>query len=106
MSMSRAPTQTASELLRTFFDAFNRHDADAVVSCMTEDCVFEAAAGPQPYGARFEGREAAAAAFAQVWAMFPDAYWANGRQVIADDFAVAEWRFSGTRADGARIEAD
>ena len=104
--MSSSQTQALSELLRTFFDAFNRHDADAVVSCMTEDCVFEAAGGSEAYGTRFQGREAVATAFAQVWTTFPDAHWGDGRRVAAGDVALAEWRFSGTRKDGARLEAD
>ena len=104
--MVDAASQSPADLLEAFFDAFNRHDADAVVACMTENCVFEAAGGPEAYGTRFEGRDAARAAFNQVWKTFPDAHWSTGRRVIAGEFALAEWRFSGTREDGARLEAD
>lgn len=94
------------ELLQAFTDAFNRHDVDALMSMMTEDCVFEAAAGPQAFGTRFSGADAVAEAFSQVWATFPDAHWGNGRHFVAGDFGVSQWTFSGTREDGARIEAD
>ena len=40
-----------NEVLDAFADAFNRHDADGVMSFMTEDCVFEASAGPEICGA-------------------------------------------------------
>jgi ketosteroid isomerase-like protein len=34
--------EVATEPLQAFADAWNRHDADAMVSFMTQDCVFEA----------------------------------------------------------------
>lgn len=104
--MPNAKPQSIGELLDIFFDAFNRHDADTVVSCMTEDCVFEAAGGLEAYGTRFVGRDAARAAFVEVWQTLPDAHWTSGRRVITDEFALAEWRFTGTQRDGARIDAD
>ena len=33
------------DLLDAFADAWNRHDVDAIMSAMTEDCIFEASAG-------------------------------------------------------------
>ena len=92
------------EALAAFADAFNRHDADAVVSFMTEDCVFEASAGPDICGARYIGRGAVRAAFADVFATFPDAQWGDARHFIQGDRGVSEWTFTGTRADGTRVE--
>ena len=91
-------------ILDAFADAFNRHDADAVMSFMTDDCVFEASAGPEICGARYAGREAVRAAFAEVFATFPDAQWRGARHLIQGDRGVSEWTFSGSRADGARVE--
>jgi len=92
------------EALAAFADAFNRHDADAVVSFMTEDCVFEASAGPDICGARYTGRGAVRAAFADVFATFPDAQWGDARHFIQGDRGVSEWTFTGTRADGTSVE--
>jgi ketosteroid isomerase-like protein len=101
------PRDAASPaILEALFDAFNRHDADAVMSFMTEDCVFDAAAGAEAHGTRYQGRQAVRNAFAEVWATFRDARWDAGPHRVAGDFAVSEWVFSGTRADGARIEAE
>ncbi len=36
-------------------DAFNANDIDAVMQYFAEDAVFDHAAGPEEYGARFEG---------------------------------------------------
>ena len=57
-----------SEFLQAFADAWNRHDVDALMSFMTEDCVFDASAGREICGERSEGREAVRDAFARVWA--------------------------------------
>src|ERR1044072_4474848 len=35
-----------TDWLQAFADAWNQHDVDALMSFMTEDCVFEASAGP------------------------------------------------------------
>lgn len=93
------------ETLSAFADAWNRHDVDALMSFMTDDCVFETAAGPLVCGARHEGASAVREAFAQAWAVFPDAHWGDGRHWVCGDRGVSEWTFTGTRADGSRIEA-
>lgn len=64
----------------------------------------QAFAGPEACGPRFEGRAAVRAAFAQVWATFPDAHWGNARHFVCGDRGVSEWMFTGTRADGTRVE--
>ena len=92
--------------LQAFTDAWNRHDIGALMSFMTDDCVFQGAAGPLACGARFEGRDAVRAAFGQAWINFPDAQWLNGRHFVQGDRGVSEWTFAGTRADGSRVEAD
>ena len=94
----------AAELLERFADAWNRHDLDALMSMMTDDCVFEASAGPQANGQRHEGRAAVRAAFAAVFELFPDARWENPRHVISGNRAVSEWTFTGTQGDGKRVE--
>lgn len=92
--------------LQAFTDAWNRHDIDALMKAMTDDCVFEGAAGPDACGTRYEGREAVRAGFAQAWKTFPDAQWANGRHFVCGDRGVSEWTFIGTKADGTRVHAN
>ena len=92
------------ELLDRFADAWNRHDLDALMSMMTDDCVFQASAGPQVDGLRSEGQQAVRAAYAAVFEVFPDAHWAGASHVIAGNRGVSEWTFSGTHKDGARVE--
>ena len=93
-----------TEMLQAFAEAWNRHDVDALMSFMTEDCVFEASAGSDVCGTRYAGREAVRAGFAEVWATFPDARWSNAHHFVHEDRGVSEWTFRGTRVDGTRVE--
>jgi steroid delta-isomerase-like uncharacterized protein len=101
----QAPTVTP-EFLQAFADAWNRHDADALMSFMTDDCVFEASAGTDVCGTRYVGRDAVRAGYAEVWSVFPDARWAGARHLVLGDRGVSEWTFTGTRTDGSRVEVN
>ena len=92
--------------LQAFADAFNRHDADAIMGFMTDDCVFEASAGPDACGERFVGPAAVRAGFSDVWKCYPDAQWRTPRHFVCGDRGVSEWTFTGTRADGSRVEVN
>jgi steroid delta-isomerase-like uncharacterized protein len=93
-----------TEMLQAFAEAWNRHDIDALMSFMTEDCVFQASSGSDVCGTRYVGRESVRAGFAEVWTTFPDAQWSNARHFVREDRGVSEWTFTGTRADGTRVE--
>lgn len=97
-------SEATTEVLQAFACAWNRHDIDAIMSFMTEDCVFEASAGPEVCGTQYVGRESVRAGFAEVWATFPDAHWANARHSVLGDRGMSEWTFTGTRTDGTRLE--
>lgn len=102
--MPSASNEVTIDMLEDFAKAWNRHDVDALMSFMTEDCVFEASAGPDVVGTRYVGVDAVRAGFAEVWATFPDAHWGGARHFVAGDRGVSEWTFTGTRSDGARVE--
>lgn len=101
--MTGAKTVTI-EHLQGFADAWNRHDIDALMSYMTTDCVFESSAGPEISGTRYVGAEAVRAGYAEVWKTFPDAHWGNATHLVLGDRGVSEWTFTGTGADGSRVE--
>ena len=102
--MSQIVVEITPEWLQAFADAWNRHDVDSLMSFMTDDCVFEASAGPEVCGTRFEGREAVRAGYADVWKTFPDAHWGNAQHFVCGERGVSEWTFTGTRADGTWVE--
>lgn len=95
---------TAQDLSDTF-DAFNRHDVDGVMKCFAEDCVFFTVGGDAEYGVKIEGAAAIAAAFSGVWTGMTDAHWDHHSHFVHGDRAVSEWTFSGTDANGMRVQA-
>jgi ketosteroid isomerase-like protein len=98
------PEKITVEFLDAFAQAFNRHDVPAILAAMTQDCVFEASAGPDVCGRRYEGPREVGKAFAEVFETFPDAQWREARHFFVGDRGLSEWTFSGTRADGTRVE--
>lgn len=100
------PSRTVdAQMLADFAAAWNRHDIDALMSFMTDDCVFHAAAGPDLMGRSFVGRAAVREGFMLAWTTFPDAAWLDGDHFVVGDRGVSESTFCGTRSDGTRIEA-
>jgi ketosteroid isomerase-like protein len=95
------------DLLERFAQAWSQHDIDALMACMSVDCVFHTSAGTEASGTRYIGREAVRIGFMRAWADFPDAQWTRARHVVAGRRGVSEWTFVGTRAsDGQRVEVD
>lgn len=92
-------------LLVEHTDAWNAHDLDRLMNLFADDCVFDASAGPDVHGQRFDGRDAVRSAFADVLSSMPDAHWGEGRHVVlAPDYGLSEWRLTGTRGDGSRLD--
>jgi ketosteroid isomerase-like protein len=94
------------KMLDQFAAAWNRHDVDGLMACMTDDCVFEAAAGTEVAGARHVGRDAVRRAYAAVFETYTDARWNNPRHFVAGTRAVSEWTFTGTTKAGAKVEVN
>ena len=88
-----------AEAVDRFNEAFNRHDVDAVMATMTDDCVFENTSPPN--GQRYEGHAEVRAAWEAFFAASPDARF-DGEDVIATgDRCVVQWRYTWTNDDGS-----
>jgi ketosteroid isomerase-like protein len=103
-AMAQSNTNVTEEFLQSFADAFNAHNVKAIMLHMTDDCVFEASVGPGIDGEKFTGQEQVTKAFENVFATFSDAHWANPRHFISGDRGFSEWIFTGTKADGTKVE--
>lgn len=80
-------------LIERYFDAFNRHDLDAVMACFDAEAVITAA-----HGRHIEGAEAIRAYYASTFAAFHDAKCTIRTLVGADGTGSVESLFTGTRA--------
>ena len=49
--------QVDVDFLQAFADAWNRHDIEALMSFMADDCSFNSSMGPDALGTHYEGRE-------------------------------------------------
>jgi len=105
MRMTPPRRQVDVDFLQAFNDAWNRHDIEALMSFMADDCAFHAVAGPELLGRSYVGRAAVREGFQLAWQTFADAAWRDGEHFVSGDRGVSESTFSGTRADGTRIEA-
>jgi len=97
---------TIKDLEAFFRDGWNRHDVDCLMTFMAEQCVFESTAGPDACGTRHTGRERVRQVFAKVFGVFPDAKFDDARHFVSGDRGVSEWLFTGTTADGRKIEVN
>ncbi|MEA2628888.1 MAG: hypothetical protein QOJ10_1348 [Chloroflexota bacterium] len=89
--------------LKSFLDAFNRHDLDEVMSFFSENPILEMPRGSQPWGARAEGRAEVRALLATRFQGIPDVHYSEDRHVVSGDRGFSEWLLTGTTVDGKKI---
>ncbi len=82
-----------------FNDAFNRHDVDAVMAAMTDDCVFENTSPPN--GQRYEGQDQVRAAWEEFFAASPTAHFDGEDVITTGDRCIVQWRYTWTNDDGS-----
>ena len=95
---------TKIELLYEVAEAFNRHDLDAIMAAFSDECVFEAPRGPDPWGTRFVGKDRVREGLAARFAGIPDVHYGNDEHFACGDRGVSEWTLTGTTTEGERIE--
>jgi len=89
------------QLIERYFDAFNRHDIEAVMACF-----HERAAIVDPEGKRLEGRDEVRRSYESAFALMPDCRCDLKMATGNEGHAVAESFFHGTRPRfGKVIEA-
>lgn len=92
------------DVLERMVRGFNDHDLDAIMSLFVDDCVFVSPRGPEPWGRRFEGRDAVREGLRARFTTIPDVHYGDGSHFVAGDRGVSEWTLTGTTVDGARLE--
>ena len=88
-----------TDRLSEFLEAWNAHDANLIVSLMTEDCSFHASAGPEFLGRSAVGHEAVRDVAEEFFRRFPDVRFVDVDSFIAGDRGAAEWTMVWTDAD-------
>ena len=84
------------DVIDRFNDAFNRHDVDAIMICMTPECVFENTR-PAPDGTRLVGHEAVRGYWQEFFARSPHASFDTQDVFAAGDRCVVQWVYHWVR---------
>ena len=98
-SQGEALTAATVAAVERFNEAFSRHDVDAVMAAMTEDCVFENTSRP-PDGERFEGRSAVRAFWERFFRSSPSAVFETEDTFACRDRCVVRWVYRWVDGDG------
>src|SRR5260370_6224580 len=86
--------------IKRYFDAFNRHDIEGVVTCFHDEAVLMG-----PNGKRLVGMAEVRRSYETEFALFPDAHCELRVCTGNSGRGVAESFFSGTHTGRGRIEA-
>jgi cation diffusion facilitator family transporter len=95
-TMAAPDHDTTAAAVDRFNEAFNRHDVDAVMAAMTDDCVFESTSPPD--GSRHEGRAAVRAAWDELFAASPTARFDAEEVIVSGDRCVVRWCYTWVEA--------
>jgi ketosteroid isomerase-like protein len=87
-----AQTRATIDAVRRFDEAFGRHDVEAVMAAMTDDCVFENTY-PPPDGQRHVGAAAVRAAWEDFFRSSPDAHFEAEETFASGDRCVVRWLY-------------
>lgn len=89
-------TKQTLAAVEKFNSAVNRHDLDAVMNAMTDDCVFENT-NPPPDGGRFVGADAVRAFWQKFFDSNPDAVFEAEEIIATGNRCVVRWIYRKTK---------
>ncbi len=89
-------TKSTLAAVERFNAAFNRHDVDAVMAAMTEDCIFENT-NPAPDGTIYKGAAEVRAYWERFFKNNPDAYFEAEEIIATGDRCVVRWIYRKTK---------
>jgi ketosteroid isomerase-like protein len=91
-------TSATIAAVEAFNEAFNRHDVDAVMACMTDDAVFESTSPPA--GERHVGADAVRSAWEAFFTASPTAHFDAEEVIASGDRCIVRWIYTWTGDNG------
>lgn len=88
------------ERLRAFFDAWNAHDVETIVSFFTPHGAYYASIGADDRGTAFVGTDELRRGVAAFLQSYGDVHYTDLEIVMADARAFATWTFHGISPEG------
>src|SRR5215471_10705105 len=83
--------ETKLDVLGRMLDAFNEHDLDTIMSLFADDCVFDSPRGPEPWGRRFEGKEAVREGLGARFTGIPDVSYEGQGDFVSGERCASAW---------------
>ena len=83
--------------MKNLIDAYNGHDVEGILKCMTPDCIFRTPDGDSAMGDVISGTGAIAQRTRDWFDRFPDSRWTDERhELTTDGRGITSWVFEGT----------
>jgi taurine dehydrogenase small subunit len=89
-----------------FNTVWNGHDIDGILEMMTDDVIFEASFGKDPWGTRVIGKPAVRTLLDDMMSRIPDVRWDEIRHFATPQQVTVEWLTSGTPRGGAPYKVE
>jgi len=89
-------TEATRNTVTRFNEAFNRHDVDAVMALMTDDCLFDSTR-PPPDGERLMGQGQVRKFWEEFFQRSPHARFETEEMIAAGDRCVVRWTYHWVR---------
>lgn len=89
-----------SDGLRRFFDAWNDHDVETIVSHFTPEGAYHASIGPDDEGTAFRGSDEVRRGVAAFLGTYGDVHYTDLHIGMDGDRGFASWTFHGIGPDG------
>ena len=89
-----------------FNTVWNGHDIDGLLGQMTDDVVFEASFGKDPWGTRITGESNVRQFLTEMFERIPDVRWDEIRRFARPECVVVEWLTTGSPRGGTRYEVE
>jgi ketosteroid isomerase-like protein len=94
------------KLVARFNDVWNGHAIEGILEMMTDDVVFEASFGKDPWGTRVTGKPALRAFLEDMFDRIPDVRWDELRHFACPELAVVEWTTTGSPRGGTPYKVE
>jgi len=94
------------KFVNRFNEVWNGHAIEGILEMMTEDVVFEASFGKDPWGTRVSGKPAVRAFLESMFDRIPDVRWDEISHCAHPDQVTVEWLTSGTPKGGTPYKVE
>ena len=92
------------ELVGAIGEAFNKNDADLVMTFFSDDCIFDNGTGPDIFGKRFQGKEIVRAVFKGLFDSVEFVNLKTRHVTIVEDKAYCEFHRTAQLKSGEKQE--